>query len=242
MTTLDERFAALTGLDGGIDWEDVVARSGIGRRRRPILLAASVLALVAAGVVLGTQLGGANAAVPGPTHVERHVPNGTVHWLFAHEPRGLSLERAHISLLSTTGAHWQPVKFARVIEPARGVKVALTLIGKHGRNICLTLYLGATNTGGGCAFGRILQPFSEITMSGLDVSPTGGSVVAGLASDDVTRMALFIHGKRWRRVALVDNAFFVRLEPSDYPANLVAYDAQGRVIGTSARPKPHVLG
>jgi hypothetical protein len=96
--------------------------------------------------------------------------------------------------------------------------------------------------GGGCAFGHLLQPFSWITISGLANARDGGSIVAGLSSDDVARITLFAHGKRSRRVRIVDNAFFVRLGPNDYPANLVAYDAQGRVIGTGARPKPHVLG
>jgi hypothetical protein len=241
MTSLDDRFSALTILEEDLDWDEVVARSG-GSRRRPYALAGVVLAVAVASVLLGMQLRGATAAIPGPSHVQRHVPNGTIHWLFAHEPRGLSLAAAHVSLLSTVGSHWQPVKFARVIEPAPGVKMAITLIGKRGRNVCVTVFLpNPEGGGGGCRFGLGLQPFTSMTLSGLATAPGGGSVVAGLASDEVVRMAVFANGKQSRPVALVANAFVVRLGPSDYPANLVAYDARGLVIGTTGQHKPVTL-
>lgn len=91
---------------------------------------------------------------------------------------------------------------------------------------------------GGCAFGLNLKPFKVTTASGLDVVGGGGVVLAGLASDDVARMELFLpHGRR-HPVPLKDNAFFVRVARADLPANLVAYDRHGLVIGTSATLKP----
>jgi hypothetical protein len=198
-------------------------------------LAYGVAAAIASGVSLHTATA---ASIPGPTHVERRVPNGTIRWLFRHEPRGQSLADAHISLGSTVGAHWQPVRFARVLtpNPASKAEIVVSLIGKHGRNICMTVVV--PKAGGGCAIGNLLRPFSEMTASGTNVADPGGVILAGLASDEVAHMELFLPGGRHRAVPLKDNAFFASVRASDYPANLVAYDRNGLIVGTAATPGP----
>ena len=128
-----ERFDALPRLEDDSDWDEVVQLAGLRLRsrsgRRSVLIVGLVVLVGLGGAtLLGTRLHRAAASPPGPTHVQRQVPNGTVHWLFAHQPRGESLPRAHIALLSTTGAHWQPVRFARAItpDPSSHLTVVLT--------------------------------------------------------------------------------------------------------------------
>lgn len=251
MSELDlrARFEALDGLADDSDWQDVLVRAGLARKRRIggwklALLVVSIAALASASTAVGLRLHSASAAPPGPRHVQRHVRNGTIHWLFAHEPRGQSLSEAHIPLLTTVGSHWQPVKFARVITPdARShVKIVLSLIGKRGRNICMTV-LFSSSGGGGCAFGLLLKPFSWDESSHMDpnCSNCGGITIAGLASDDVARMELFLPGNVHRPIPLKDNVFLVTVPLSTAAMNLVAYDKNGLVIGASSPPRPHAL-
>jgi hypothetical protein len=87
---------------------------------------------------------------------------------------------------------------------------------------------------GGCGIGRDLKPFSVSTASGPDlVGPGGGLLLAGLASDQVAHLELFLPHGRQQVVPLKDNAFVVRVRGSDPVANLVAYDKHGLVIGTT---------
>ena len=245
--SLSERFLLLPRAEDDSDWDEVLLRAGIRPhtmflRRLPKLASLTigvvfVVALIAAGLI-GGSLRRAQAAPPGPRHIQRQVPNGTVHWLFAHKPRGQSLAQAHIALLSTTGAHWQPVHFARVIrpDPHSQVKVVLSLIGKRGRNICMTVYLPYSSSGG-CAIGLLLKPFNYDISSRMNPNCPSCSnvIVAGVASDDVARMELFLPG-RHRSVPLKDNVFLVTLSPSVSAWSLVAYDHSGLVIGRSSPP------
>jgi hypothetical protein len=242
-----ERFQALPRLEDDSDWPDVLLRAGLdptghhrrGRIRGSLIVGLLVVAALAGATLLGMRLHRAAASPPGPTHVQRQVPNGTVSWLFAHKPRGQSLAQAHIALLSTTGAHWQPVRFARVItpDPRSRVKVVLSLIGKRGRNICMTVFYGHSATSGGCAVGLLLKPFNYDISSRMSPSCPSCSdvVVAGVASDDVARMELFLPG-RHRPVPLRDNVFVVTLSPTVSAWSLVAYDRNGLVIGKSSPP------
>jgi hypothetical protein len=197
-----------------------------------------VLGLAGAGLV-GARLHRAEAAPPGPTHIQRRVGTGTVHWIFAHQPRGQSLAQARLPLLSTVGAHWQPVRFARVItpDPRQPIKVVVSLIGKRGRNLCMTVFYGYSSSGG-CAVGLLLKPFNYDISSHMDPNcpNCGGVVIAGVASDDVARMELFLPGGRHRAVPLKNNVFLVKLRTTDSSANLVAYDRTGLIIGRSSPP------
>jgi len=51
-----------------------------------------------------------------------------------------------------------------------------------------------------------------------------------IASDDVSRIEVFLsNGERWR-APLRDNATAFRIQRAKFPARFVAYDAAGRVI------------
>ena len=53
----------------------------------------------------------------------------------------------------------------------------------------------------------------------------------GLASDDVASIVAFLANGQTMKVPLRDNTFLVDVARSKIPVRLVAYDAQGRVIG-----------
>jgi len=253
-TAVQARFAAIAETIDDSDWGDVVVRAGVAtnhathralRRRATLVALGAALALgVVVAAVLGLSLHTDTAAsMPGPKRIERRVPNGTIAWLFHHDQRGQSLANAHIAIGSTVGAHWQPVRFARVLTPDRAskAKVVVSLIGKRGRNICMTVFLPKSGIGG-CAIGLLLKPFSEMTGSGIDIAGVGGGVIlAGLASDAVARMEVFLPHGRHRPVPLEDNAFFVSVRATDLPANLVAYDKNGLIIGTNGTTRPRRL-
>lgn len=162
---------------------------------------------------------------------------GKIQWLLRHEPRGESLASAGLSVGSTSGSHWQPVRFVRVVSPAprSGWKLAVSLIGKRGRNICLTIYKGRRNIAGGCAFGSLLRPFSAMTT-------TNGDQIAfsGLASDRVARLALVLANGKRLPVPLLDNAFLIVLPMRDHPLRLIAYDRSGTPIGGSRASIPRL--
>lgn len=250
---LEEEFARAVDQRDDSDWADVVTRSGVATRasirelarNRAVLSAvlAVVVVLVAVSAAVGVRMGSATAAsTPGPQHVERAISNGTIAWIFDRQLRGDSLVGAGIPVGSTVGSHWQPVKFARVIQPdpASKVRVVVSLIGRHGRNLCMTVFVGARPSGG-CGIGHDLKPFSVLTSYGLDVTPSGGLLIAGLASDDVARLELFLPQGRRERVPLRDNVFVIQTPADASAANLVAYDHQGRVIGTNIS-QHHTLG
>ncbi len=162
----------------------------------------------------------------------KQPPLGKIQWLLRREPRGEPLASAGISVGTTSGSHWQPVRFARLLSPnpRSGWKVVVSLIGKRSRNICLTIYKGRRNIAGGCAIGSLLRPFSAMTT-------TNGDQIAfaGLASDGVARLNLVLANGKRLQARLVDNAFLIVLPVRDLPLRLVAYDRAGaRISGTRA--------
>jgi hypothetical protein len=244
---LRERFGSMVSMIDNSDWDEVVERAGLSpisrrsrRRQVRLLVAAGIVAFalgVGATIVSGSTFGRSsrNPSAPGPQRVERQLPPGTIRWLFDHQPRGQSLQAAGIAIGSLVGSHWQPVRFARVLrpDPASSARIVVSLIGKRGRNLCMSVFFPGGGVGG-CGVGH-LTPFKFTTFSGLDLVPSGGFVVAGLASDQVARIELFIANGSHRRVPLRDNAFFTRVARSELPVNLVAYDKQGEVIGTTVK-------
>src|SRR5258708_6130781 len=104
-----------------------------------MVLATGAAALV---VLMSVAIASMGATAERGVPSAHELPVGTIHWLFRHLPRGQSLSAAHIARGSTVGAHWQPLKFARVLtpDPKSEFRLVVSLIGKHGRNICLTLF------------------------------------------------------------------------------------------------------
>jgi hypothetical protein len=159
--------------------------------------------------------------------------SGTIRWLFNHELRGTSLHAGGIRLTSTVGSHWQPVRFARVLtpDPQSRARIVLSLIGKRGRNICITLFPTGANPandsgGGGCAVGLTLTPLSTMTAYGPD-----GGYIAGAADDHVARITLQFRDGSYAHVPLHDNTFFIRIRPGTTPRTLFSFNSDGHAIG-----------
>jgi hypothetical protein len=176
---------------------------------------------------------GPAAAGPGTTAAGSRRAHGTIGWLFRHERRGQSLASAGIRVGRTVGSHWQPVRFARVLTPdsRSPARIVLSLIGKRGLNVCLTLFPAgarATNDagGGGCAVGLTLGPLSTMTGYGRD-----GGYVAGAADDHVARITLQLRDGSARIVPLHDNVFFIRVQAGSEPRTLLSFDRNGHRIG-----------
>ncbi|MGD0713231.1 MAG: hypothetical protein ABSB24_03475 [Gaiellaceae bacterium] len=172
-----------------------------------------------------------HGGIPGPHTVQRKLGPGTIGWLVHHEPRGQSLAQAHVPRRILVGFHMAGgVAFARVLrpDPQSSIRVVASLVGKHGRNLCiLTLFHGMA--GGGCSV-----RLAPITV-GLSLDEGGNqfAVLAGLARDGVASLDLFLaDGERWP-VRLTDNAFAIEVPRDKFPVSLVAYDGAGRIVGIS---------
>jgi hypothetical protein len=241
----------------------VVARPKTGARVRRITATVDggrtyVLPFAQAPFGTGGSVSAPTGRLHGPTHVERVAHGGTIGWLDRRSPRGEPLPQGFPQPLH--GVTTRRV-FARLIQPDRGntMRVAVTLdrvvkaprytFLKPGLVICYDLVIERA-TGGGCSeYSALFQrePFSFGTMTML-----GGdqySIVDGLASDEVASMRLYLGDGGVAKVPLRDNTFIIPVSRARYPFRLVAYDAQGRVIGMQsmhgdalprwARPDPH---
>jgi len=135
------------------------------------------------------------------------------------------------------------LQYARVLTPDPGGnrQVALAILdvpkGReptwsplHGEVLC-NLGFGGGLGGGGCS------PLADYFSRGPFTYGTSGSggeqytFVTGIASDDVDRMGLYLATGERVAVALTDNVFVAEVARTRFPARLVAYDRQGRVIG-----------
>ena len=179
---------------------------------------------------------------PGPTKVEREVEGGTIGWLVRRELRGESVEEAGFDPGQLRFLARGEVLLARVLspDPQGRLPFVITLLRTPaaqepfpmpgGAQVC-TLVGG----GGGCSplahlFPR--GPFTVGTMSGY-----GGNqyvVVNGLANDEVARLELFLADGERLPVPLADNVYVVEVARLKFPARMVGYDAEGRVIGIEA--------
>jgi hypothetical protein len=180
---------------------------------------------------------------PGPRAVERTVEGGTIDWLLRREPRGRSLAEAGIQFdpfLVGRGT----VRYVRVLEPdpASNRHVALALVeaqkgwnpalpAHHGELLCRYEFGGGLG-GGGCS------PLADYFARGpinYGTSGSGGEqyvFVSGVASDDVERMELYLATGERIAVGLTDNVFVAEVARTKFPARLVAYDREGRIIAT----------
>lgn len=183
---------------------------------------------------------GGNKTVPGPAKVESQVTGGEIGWLERREPRGEPIDvvpargRRHIT---------RNMVFGRVLAPSadRPLRVAVTLnVGRRTvsqldpSGICTWLLSDGDGGGGGCSPRDALFDTSPITLS---ISQAGGSdgflTAAGLVSDDVRRLVVFVTGGEEYGLPFADNAYAAVIARSKLPARIVAYDADGKVIGFS---------
>ena len=170
--------------------------------------------------------------VHGPGTVERVVRGGTIGWLERREPRGEPLPEG----LRRRMGHWPlhaRMAFARLLVPDLNdfLRVVLGVRADRRNEICFAQVtrggIGTSCTPSARAFAG--RPFT----GGWTYAGVGSQFVtyAGMASDDVARLELFLGTGERRPVALRDNVFVVRAARASFPARLVAYDAAGRVIG-----------
>jgi hypothetical protein len=184
----------------------------------------------------------------GPARVQRTVTGGRIGWLERREQRGATVP----ATLDRFYARLGKVVFERLLSPDPTslmrvivtVQVGGSLGGPPGSaqakapHVCTWLVAGGA-VGGGCSPKHDLfphQPFSagESVLLGSDQYAT----IDGLASDDVARLELFLATGERIPVPLRDNAFLVQAARPKYPARLVAYDRQGRVIGIQTFQEP----
>jgi hypothetical protein len=182
------------------------------------------------------SFGGAAGEPGGPKVVERIVEGGTIGWITRREERGEPLDeelRKRVGVLAAG-------EFGRLItpDPDSPKRIAVTIGERRfphrppqGPSAWYTVLSG----GGGSSsnvqldnmFPRGPFTFSYGSMGAGDQFAT----FAGLASDDVARLEIFTATGNRIDVPLKDNAYLAEVALARFPAKLVAYDAQGRVIG-----------
>lgn len=191
----------------------------------------------------GGGYGGGSGKPGGPTRVERVVEGGSIGWVERREERGEPLdERQELGML-------REVEFARVLTPDPGSskRVAIAIGefrslrptgGESGRRGLCTYLITRGGTGGGCGRLDDMFPRAPFTM-GYSVIGAGDqfATFAGVASDDVSRLELFTATGNRIEVPLRDNAYLAEVSLARFPAKLVAYDAQERVIGIEETPR-----
>jgi len=180
---------------------------------------------------------------PGPRAVARQVEGGHIGWLVRRESRGESPAEAGIDIERFRLLHEGELRFARVLTPdlQSDRRFVLSIVhvpeskplpfGMSGDFLCRMVFARDVG-GGGCSpladyFSR--GPFEVGTSVG-----HGGeqyALASGVASDDVARMELYLATGERVAVPLADNVYAVEVARTKFPARLVAYDRQGRVIG-----------
>jgi hypothetical protein len=164
----------------------------------------------------------------GPARIERRIRGGEVGWLTRGEHRGIAAPR------SLTGFLGRGVESARLLDPDRsGLRKVLVTRRrvKDGVRVCAMLATRA-GSGGGCALeGHLFDRGPFNASYGFMGAGSQYVTVAGIASDDVARMRLYLATGEQIDVPLGNNAFVVPAARAKYPIRLVAFDSQGHVIG-----------
>ena len=194
----------------------------------------------------------------GPSAVERHVTGGTIGWLERLEPRGSEVPaelRERIDGMIGSQVEFArrgaragfpglgPIEpphqlMARALHPEPGSPLTLVLIAASpgtsmegsGSQVCRYLVVGQVISG---SCGPLTDLFSRGPLS-FSIGGGGGSQysrLAGLASDDVAAVKLYLGDGRVVDVPLDDNFFSAQVARSDYPLRVAAYDDTDRVIG-----------
>jgi hypothetical protein len=152
---------------------------------------------------------------------------------------GRAFRRHYAQIYRCTG-------FARVIQPVEGDFLRMLvsekspfderLIPKRFRRsypdpICTAL-ITRGGVGGGCD--SLARKFRRSPMAlswGFSGAGQQFWIVDGLVSDDVARDEIFLGTGERVRAPLRDNVVIARVQRAKFPARVVGYDRQGRVIG-----------
>ena len=185
-------------------------------------------------------LGGGSAQPKAPpVRVERKVTGGRVGWLDQRAARGLPITTLPLRIRrGLIGGHLGRIIYGRVLTPDPSVpyRVAITL-NAHRRGgppggVC-TMLVGPSSAGGGCSPYPGVFDHSPISFGVSGDGPGEFMRVAGVVSDDVTRLQLLLANRQRVDVPLADNAFVVGVSRASVPARLVGYDTSGKVIAAS---------
>lgn len=215
-------FLSISG--GGRDAEPTVGAFAVddrGRRRRVPL--APSLREGADRYVTGLP-------ATGPAGVERRVVGGSIGWVDRRTPRGAPLPDALRRFKRGTRTPFG--EFTRVIRPDPDDFVRFAVgVPDGGDDLCFW-EISRGGIGGGCNDAERMFASAPFT-GGWTYAGAGSQLVtaAGLATDDVARLVLYLGNGERRAVALRDNVYFARVQRAKFPARLVAYDREGRVIG-----------
>jgi len=182
----------------------------------------------------------------GPANLDRVIKTGTVGWLTRREQRGAVLPKGPRSTMffAHGGAH---LVFGRLIQPDPGnrMRVGLSLwllskkpphapFMKKGLYLCTSLIAGSGG-GGGCSAEAEMFARSPVNFG---LSTFGGgnqySILDGVASDDVARVAVYLGTGEVSTVPLRDNVFATQVSRAKFPIRVVGYDKDGHVIANQS--------
>jgi len=176
------------------------------------------------------------------------VEGGSIGWLERRESRGDPIDAA--DPLS------ERIIFGRVLRPDPNsfMRVRVALVDRaagstpgDGPDLCYGVLRGGLSTYGCSPFrgyfgGRYPSAFR------VSLAQFGGdqyALVSGVASDEVARIEVYLATGERVIVPLRDNVLFAQVARARFPARIVAYDAQGAVVGVQtfdaergARPIP----
>jgi hypothetical protein len=173
-------------------------------------------------------------AIPGPVAVERDLGSFRVGWLDRGEARGEAFEWR----LPDKGSD-STLPHMRSIQPSTAsslrVLVSRCAFGhprKQDSTYCLThVWPLSPRPNGFTSPGRNLNRFGAVLPAIASAIPFDAQfpVHYGLVADGVESLELYLSNGAREEVPIVDNVFAVQV-PSAYPAKLVAYDQEHRVV------------
>ena len=182
----------------------------------------------------------------GPTHVDRQVTGGTVSWIEQRQERGQPIEPKLLKQLRQ--GPLTDVTFAREVQPdqANPARVVL-LIGKLAHDpfhrgqqaLCVFLVQSGGGAGGGCSGLQEMFSFEPVSLgTSLASGADQYAYFSGIVSDDVAQLKIFLTNGTIEDVPLKDNVFAAPVARALFPARVVAYDSQSRIIDIDTISEP----
>jgi hypothetical protein len=188
--------------------------------------------------------GAGSGTATGPTKVQRVLRSGTISWLTRHELVGSPLSTLHGRAARSLR---NGLIFGRLLNPNPNIpaRYAITLskpdrhapfpgLRAQGPTVC-GWTLAGSGAGGGCS--PVKGLFSRGPISAGSFLANGSDqfmLVSGFVSDDVHRLVAYLSTGDTQQLAVVHNAFLASIARARFPIRLVAYDAQGRIIGLTS--------
>ena len=165
----------------------------------------------------------------GPAHVQRVLHGGTIGWLAHRQPVGAAAPASTKALFAREIAPDPSAPERMIVSEHRTARGAFGHL-KDRRDVCAQVVGGRYSDGGCWAIDRLFggTPFSWSVRNDGQYA-----TVAGLASDDVAKLRLFLGTGQTVAVPLNDNGYLFVAPLVDYPLRLVAFDHNGLVIGVT---------